>query len=125
MGSSESLAGVTAWRYPDGNQASAADQILVFGGAGGRADWVAADDADIVTSRRTHFFDINTISTAQVDTVLNAADSTGTTTVVVYAADDAGTIAAYVQSEFGNYNATNYIAAQYGGGQLAALLAST
>jgi len=125
MGPSETLQGVTAWRYPDGDQASAADQILVFGGAGARADWLAADEADVVTSRRTHFMDINAISSAQVDTVLDAADTTGATTVVVYAADDAGSLAAYIQSQIGNYNSTNYVAAQFAGGQLAALLAST
>ena len=36
MGPTESHHGVTAWRYPDGDQGSAPDQILVFGGAGGR-----------------------------------------------------------------------------------------
>jgi len=65
------------------------------------------------------------ITATQVDTVLGAADNSGATTVVVHAADDSGTIGSYIQSEIGNYNATNYIAAQYGGGQLAALLAST
>jgi len=125
MGPTESHHGVAAWRYPDGDQGSAPDQILVFGGAGGRADWVAADAADITTTRRTHFFDINGITPAQVDTVLDAADTSGATTVVVYANDDAGTMAAYIQSEIGNYNATSLVPAVFGGGQLASLLAST
>jgi prepilin-type N-terminal cleavage/methylation domain-containing protein len=125
MVNANALHSVPAWRYRDGDPGSEANQILVFGGAGGRADWVAADDADIVTSRRTHFMDINAISTAQVDTLLDAADSTGLTTVVVYAADDAGSLAAYIQAEYGNYNETNLVAAQFGGGQLAGLLAST
>lgn len=125
MTNSDPLHGVPAWRYSDGDLGSAADQILVFGGAGGRADWVAADAADITTSRRTHFMDINAVSTAQVDTVLDAADNSGSTAVVVYASDDSGSIAAYIQSQIGNYNLMTYTSGTYGGGQLAALLAST
>lgn len=125
MVNADALHGVPAWRYRDGDQGSAADQILVFGGAGGRADWVAADDADIATSRRTHFMDINTITTGQVDTVLNAADNSGSTIVVVYAGDDTGTMAAYIAGEVGNYSLTTLTQATYGGGQLAAVLAST
>ncbi len=131
MGATESHHGVTAWRYPDGDQASAPDQILVFGGAGGKADWVAADTADITTSRRVHFFDIAGLTTGGIDTVLDAADNSGVTTVVVFTDDDVGVlsggtfVAAYIQAEIGNYNATDYVAAQFGGGQLAALLGST
>lgn len=121
----DALHGVPAWRYRDGDLGSAADQILVFGGAGGRADWVAADDADIATTRRTHFMDINAVSTTQVDTVLDAADNSGSTTVVVYPSDDSGSIAAYIQGQVGNYNLMTYTSATYGGGQLAALFAST
>lgn len=125
MVNADTLHGVTAWRYRDGDPGSAADQILVFGGNGGRADWVAADDADIVTSRRTHFMDINSVTTGQVDTLLSAASSTGSTAVVVYAGDDSGGIAAYIAGEVGNYSLTTLTSASFGGGQLAALLAST
>jgi prepilin-type N-terminal cleavage/methylation domain-containing protein len=131
MGATESHHGVTAWRYPDGNQGSAADQILVFGGAGGKADWVAADAANIATSRRVHFFDIAGLTSGDIDTVLDAADTSGVTTVVVFTDDDIGVlsggtfVAAYIQAEIGSYNATDYVAAQFGGGQLAALLGST
>lgn len=125
MVNADALHGVPAWRYRDGDQGSAADQILVFGGAGGRADWVAADDADITTSRRTHFIDINAITTGQVDTLLTFASSTGSTAVVVYASDDTGGMAAYITGEVGNYSLTTLTQAAYGGGQLAALLAST
>lgn len=125
MVNADALHGVPAWRYRDGDAGSAADQILVFGGDGGRADWVAADDADIATSRRTHFMDINAVTTGQVDTLLNNASNTGSTAVVVYAADDAGSIAAYIAGEVGNYDLTTLTSASYGGGQLEALLAST
>mgnify|MGYP001827690530 CR=1 FL=1 len=125
MVNADALHGVPAWRYRDGDQGSAADQILVFGGAGGRADWVAADDADIATSRRTHFMDINAITTGQVDTVLTFASSTGSTAVVVYAGDDTGGTAAYIAGEVGNYSLMTLTPASFGGGQLAGVLAST
>lgn len=123
------LNGVPAWRYLDGDLGGADDQIVVLGRDGGKADWVAADDADITTSRRTHFIDMDTLTAGVLTTLFGNVSTNGLTTVVVFTDDDTGTlsgagvsIAEFVQAEISSFNGMSYVAAQYGGGQLASVI---
>ncbi len=125
------LNGVTSWRYPLGNLGSENDQFLVLGRANAWADWNAAIGNNIATTRRTHFVDMDGLTTGQIDTMMSAMASTGSTTIIVYTDDDTGTlagtggsVAAYVGAEAPSYALTTWTSATLNDGTLSGLLAS-
>ena len=78
--------GVTAWRF--GADTTGNDEIVVLGREQGKADWVAATDAGASSSRRVHFIDLDSLSVANLTSLLGAVDTNGVTALGVYRADD-------------------------------------
>ncbi len=78
--------GVTAWRY--GADTPGNDEIVVLGREQGKADWVAATDAGASSSRRVHFIDLDSLTSANLASLLAAVNTNGVTALGVYRADD-------------------------------------
>ncbi|MGB0112419.1 MAG: prepilin-type N-terminal cleavage/methylation domain-containing protein [Ilumatobacteraceae bacterium] len=87
---SKTFHGFPAWHY---GSVGADDEVVVFGGAAGAADWQAMVNAAPATSRRVSFVDLSSIDAeADVAHLMALPRTNGQTTFVLYTVDDVSSI---------------------------------
>lgn len=122
--------GVTAWRF--GADTAGNDEIVVLGREQGKADWVAATDAGASSSRRVHFIDLDSLTSANLASLLSAVNTNGVTALGVYRADDdtalpgssASDVYNHLVAEVGAYSGVTLLSMDAGGNNLQALFAT-
>jgi len=122
--------GVTAWRF--GADTTGNDEIVVLGREQGKADWVAATDAGTSSSRRVHFIDLDSLTSANLASLLGAVNTNGVTALGVYRADDdtplpgsaAGDVYDHLAASVGAYSGVTLYSMDLGGNNLQALFAT-
>jgi hypothetical protein len=122
--------GVTAWRFQ--RDVNVADEIVVLGRDQGKADWVAATDSGVSSTRRVHFVDLDSLDAANLATLVENVNNNGDTALGVYLADDSiplpGSAAAnvfdHLSTTLSAYPATSLYALDSGAGNLQALIAT-
>jgi prepilin-type N-terminal cleavage/methylation domain-containing protein len=120
--------GVTAWRF--GNDVNVANEIVVLGREQGKADWVAATDSGVASTRRVHFVDLDSLDAGSVSTLLANINNNGLTALGVYSADDtaplpgstAATVFQHLLTAAGGYTDTTLYSLDTGIGDLQALI---